>query len=148
MLTERSFSEILEDLSDNSSIEKSNFDCSAHWESSLEPAYVSELSQLIGELKVQISPSLRNAFSLYNRGPHKKATRTRKPHLLNDEQKAAFKTLAFYQEQLFSEAFSVAELKSAYRQALLKTHPDQGGTAESFQGVRKSYEILQAFVTK
>jgi curved DNA-binding protein CbpA len=37
-----------------------------------------------------------------------------------------------------------AEIDRAYRRAVLETHPDQGGTAEELQRVRKAYERLKA----
>lgn len=37
---------------------------------------------------------------------------------------------------------SGAEVKTAYRQAALKNHPDQGGSNESFQEVKTAFDIL------
>jgi hypothetical protein len=39
---------------------------------------------------------------------------------------------------------TLAELKRAYRQHALATHPDQGGEAEQFQRVQRAYEKLSA----
>jgi hypothetical protein len=39
---------------------------------------------------------------------------------------------------------TLTELKRAYRQRALETHPDQGGQAEDFQRVQRAYEKLSA----
>ncbi len=39
---------------------------------------------------------------------------------------------------------TLGELKRAYRQRALETHPDQGGEAEQFQRVQRAYEKLSA----
>jgi hypothetical protein len=39
---------------------------------------------------------------------------------------------------------TLAELKRAYRQRALETHPDQGGESEQFQRVQRAYEKLSA----
>lgn len=39
---------------------------------------------------------------------------------------------------------TLTELKRAYRQRALETHPDQGGEAEQFQRVHRAYEKLSA----
>jgi hypothetical protein len=39
---------------------------------------------------------------------------------------------------------TLAELKRAYRQRALQTHPDQGGDAEEFRRVQRAYEKLAA----
>lgn len=41
------------------------------------------------------------------------------------------------------ERFSAEELKRAYRERVLKTHPDRGGTSEAFREVQAAYEALQ-----
>jgi DnaJ domain len=43
---------------------------------------------------------------------------------------------------------SLAELKRAYRQRALETHPDQGGEAEQFLQVQRAYEKLAAQLAK
>ncbi len=132
MPIQRTFSDVFEQMTEQ--IHAENF--TSGWESLLEPA---GLSQLIGNL----TPIKFNKPYIYRYGRS-----LRKVHLLNDEQLLAFDTLNGYQSAPLHAGFYAAELKSAYRAALLKTHPDQGGTAESFQQVRKSYEILLSFVTK
>ena len=118
-------------------LEQDNFEnLNSGWESLLEPA---GLSQLIGILM----PIKFTQPYLYR---YKSTPRL--PHLLNEEQTLAFENLNLYQTISLHPGFYERELKSAYRAALLKTHPDQGGSAETFQQVRKSYEILASFVTK
>lgn len=43
--------------------------------------------------------------------------------------------------------FSMAELKQAYRQAALKTHPDCGGSEEVFRTVDTAYDTLKPCAT-
>lgn len=40
------------------------------------------------------------------------------------------------------EGFSADDLKAAYRRAVLRTHPDQGGTPEQFIAVQQAYDRL------
>jgi hypothetical protein len=147
MPTERSFSEIFETLSEINFATNTSSHAAPEWESSLEPAW---MSQLIAELSpIQYHPRPY----LYRGYPVRKSQVFRQPHLFNEPQQTAYDTLAMYQTvggtpSNFDQAFTKTQLKSAYRQALLKTHPDQGGTAETFQAVKKSYEILLVFVTK
>lgn len=42
-----------------------------------------------------------------------------------------------------SSGFTEQELKSAYRKAVKKYHPDVGGDAQKFQMVQVAYELLQ-----
>ena len=41
-----------------------------------------------------------------------------------------------------SEGASSDEIKTAYRRAAMRCHPDRGGSAEEFDRVAKAYEIL------
>jgi hypothetical protein len=43
---------------------------------------------------------------------------------------------------------SAAELKSAFRARALETHPDRGGTAESFREVQRAYEEAQRRIAR
>ncbi|MCC2680306.1 MAG: hypothetical protein K0R29_2882 [Pseudobdellovibrio sp.] len=74
-----------------------------------------------------------------------KAQAARVAHVFNPEQAQAFETLKKW-NQLFTESFTRQELKRAFRIAVLKAHPDQGGSSESFQEVKKSYQILEGLV--
>ncbi|MDJ0719865.1 MAG: J domain-containing protein [Prochloraceae cyanobacterium] len=55
----------------------------------------------------------------------------------------------YYIELLkLSFPFTFDELKSAYRQRALETHPDIGGTAEAFREVNTAYEFLSSTASK
>ncbi len=139
MLNQRSFSEIFNEIHSENQPSTTNSDSvekiTAGWESLLEP---SNLAFLMGRITPLTAPSPRSARAY----PAPK----RPDHLLNDEQKTAFEALSSVSNQLKLN-FNLRELRSAYRAAVLKTHPDQGGTAETFQLIKNSYHILFAFVT-
>lgn len=130
----RSFSEIFEEIHQQSQAPEDNCSLNAGWETSLDPA---GLSQLI----VELAPVYFSRTHIYR---YPKAPRPSR-QFSTDEQNA-FESLNAYLDIPLVSGFYAAELKSAYRQAVLKSHPDQGGTTESFQLVRKSYEILVRFV--
>lgn len=134
----RSFSEIFEKIHSHGQAQNQVQiqSMSAGWETFLDPA---GLSQLIAEL----APVNSSRTHIYR---YPKATRP--SHTLPPEQQQAYEMLNAYLTTPLHPGFYKGELKSAYRQAVLKAHPDQGGTTESFQQVRKSYEILVRFVTK
>jgi hypothetical protein len=145
MLNTRSFSEIFEEVQGAESTAGKDF--SSGWESHLDPH---GMAQIIAELSIKtyVSGRARSAYPF-----KKKDLNTTKPmsrprpeapaHVMTSEQNVAFIQLASLATQLQNN-FNRVELKSAYRQAVLKTHPDQGGNSESFQGVKKSYHILLA----
>lgn len=136
MLTERSFSEILAELKDPPP------DFSSGWESHLDPF---GMAQLIAEVK--IAPLYRASIHKKYPKPPTSTPTPRKSHLLNEEQRQAFQVLIVHAHAL-RDSFSLHELKSAYRAAVLKTHPDHGGSSETFQDVKKSYQILLGLVKK
>lgn len=139
MLNQRSFSEIFKEINSENQSSTATSDSvekiTAGWESFLEPSHIAFLMGRISPLKVANSRSA----SAY---PAPK----RPDHLLNNEQKMAFEALFSVTNQL-KPNFNLRELRSAYRAAVLKTHPDQGGTTETFQLTKNSYQILFAFVT-
>jgi hypothetical protein len=138
MLNQRSFSEVLHEIhseeSISSTVSESAQMINAGWESLQEPSH---LAFLMGQLSMH-TPTPPLTHKAY-------PPRKRPSHLFNIEQQSAFITLA-KQAPALVDNFNLRELRSAYRFAVLKTHPDQGGTAESFQAVKKSYHILWAFV--
>ena len=109
---------------------KSTFN--AAWETSLEPFAISEL---LGTTAV-----FKTSRSLY------RSTFVRPAHVLNEIQKSALAFLQGYTPAM-KDNFNAIELRSSYRAALLKTHPDQGGSSENFWQTKKSYEILRSIVT-
>lgn len=139
MSSTRSFAEILDGIDHEISLKTNNsFDAKPL---NTETTSIYGFSQILGT-----TPTYRFSFkSAYLR----KATPQnpkRQPHLLNDLQKAAlnhFHDLGI-EVQIW---FNFKELKTAYRQALLKSHPDHGGSSEKFHETRKNYEILSALVT-
>ena len=132
MKTERNFYEILEEISDSALQTPLSPSTSAGWESALDPW---GLSQIIGTI-----PVYKTGYKKYKSVPQ-----PRKPHSMNIQQILAFENLSLWAPTL-TNVFNSNELKSCYRTALLKTHPDQGGNAESFLSVKKSYEILRSLV--
>ena len=73
------------------------------------------------------------------------AAPARASHNLNSEQLTAYDFLKQFAAQL-PDNFDLTQLKTAYRRSALKAHPDHGGTSETFQNVKKSYQILTALV--
>jgi hypothetical protein len=136
MLNQRTFSEVFSEIQ----IEKENQNRSYEWESLLEPAWITQVMAELGSLQIK-----SHTLSRQRQYPKPASPRpSRIAHILTDEQQLAFDLLHKYQIHSFSPAFNKQELKSAYRLALLKTHPDQGGNAETFHQVKKSYEILSS----
>ena len=133
MQTNRSFAEIFEEL------QQPETGGNSGWESHLDPF---GMAQLIGELDVHNSrpKGLPRAYKAFKPRPA-----PRQPHVLTVDQAAAFSEFRIHSPHL-PESFTRHELKSAYRQCALKTHPDRGGDSESFQLVKKSYHILEALV--
>jgi hypothetical protein len=70
------------------------------------------------------------------------APRPRPHHSLNESQTQAFAFFA-HQGAPLAANFSSADLKLAFRRLALKLHPDQGGTAASFQKLMQARSILQ-----
>ncbi|OFZ30233.1 MAG: hypothetical protein A2622_10355 [Bdellovibrionales bacterium RIFCSPHIGHO2_01_FULL_40_29] len=130
MKSERGFSEILESFTETFESYPGSSTYS-EWETALDPL---GLAQMIGQIPV------------YKSGYKKYVTSfKRTPHSFTPEQSEAFESLSKWSSTL-TNSFNKIELKSAYRQALLKTHPDHGGSSESFLLTKKSYEILRSLV--
>lgn len=134
MVKSQSFSEILEEMSIENTLlssEKSTY---------LEENLIYGFSQILGT-----TPTYK--FTL--KSPYLKSMKAKpspEPHQLNSLQQKAF---CFFRELglELSVHFSWKELKSIYRQSLLKTHPDHGGSSEKFHEVRNNFEILSVLVT-
>jgi hypothetical protein len=145
MLNTRSFSDILIDQILEDYDLKQNPVASpplnAGWESTLDPH---GMAQILAQTETHI-------FAKANRhNPYKyKTKRTAPPqrprHIMSEEQQLAFVCLQQFMTQL-SDNFNLTELKTAYRRSALRAHPDHGGTSETFQNVKKSYQILTALV--
>ena len=137
MLTNRSFSQVLKEMEHEEN--SSGADFSAGWESHLDAF---NLAQLLGDVQVSLPQSFKPVKKAY---PYKAVPKPRLPHVMSPLQALAFAEIKRHSKAL-PEAFSLRELKSAFRQSVLKTHPDKGGDSETFQLVKKSYHILEALV--
>lgn len=143
MKTSYGFAEILEFFEDENLVKNSSFKTeaaptssfNAGWETVLDPA---NLAYLMGHTSIYTSVSST---------PYKKFKTIiiRPAHILNEEQAAAFADLSQWAPEL-NNNFNFKQLKTCYRIALLKTHPDQGGSSENFWSVKKSYEVLCSLV--
>jgi hypothetical protein len=71
------------------------------------------------------------------------APRPRPAHQLNAEQTEAMEFFAASGQALAAN-FNSADLKKAFRQMALKLHPDQGGTAITFQRLLKARRSLES----
>lgn len=96
-----------------------------------DPAHLSYLLGQIPRLDIQL-----RRF----RYPH--TPRTRPAHILTPIQTEAFDFIQSLVKD-FSPAFTNQELRKAFRQAALKTHPDQGGSAEMYLKLKTYYRTLQ-----
>lgn len=144
MLNTRSFSDILidqilEDYDLKQNTVASNT-LNSGWESTLDPH---GMAQILAQTET-------HSFARANRhNPYKFKTQrplsARLSHNMTDEQQMAYLSLKQFVPQL-SDNFNFTELKTAYRRSALKAHPDHGGTSETFQNVKKSYQILTALV--
>lgn len=109
----------------------------AGWESTLDPA---GLAYIMGQTSIYTTVSTAKS-------PYKKyrANYQRPTHTFTDKQALAYADLSKWAPELKNN-FNYKELKTNYRLALLKTHPDQGGSSENFWSVKKSYEVLCSLV--
>lgn len=70
------------------------------------------------------------------------------PHPLSNEQKVAYEQINKWLEphrNSLSAAFTLKELKVAFRQLAKIYHPDKGGSTEVFLCIHDSYKILLDF---
>lgn len=156
MLNTRTFADILASTTSESATSESlsDTDFSSGWESHLDPFGLGHIIQLMTDSRIPhpyISPqkayqSKRPAPTTFAQPSQKASSRPQRPsHQLNTAQRAAFNTLKTYSPYI-NDNYNLHELKSSYRTSVLKTHPDHGGNSESFQEVKKSYQILLALV--
>ena len=88
-------------------------------------------------LKVQSSPARtgHKAYGVKMRPPT--------PHKLSAAQARAFELFSLWKTGL-EPAFRAGDLRRAWRKAALATHPDHGGTAETFRQAQEAYQVLQS----
>jgi hypothetical protein len=141
MRNEPSFSEILESMNEPETGPGLQF--SSGWESHLDPFGMAQL--LAGHA---VSPSANivfpKAYAAFKARPTPRP-QPRKAHSMDSAQRDAYAEIRRHCANL-SDAFTANELKSAFRLCALKTHPDRGGSSETFQLIKKSYHILEALV--
>ena len=96
-------------------------------------------SWLLGTTELAAGPSAETrARSAY--GVKKRTPPPRPAHALSPDQRIAYDRIAALTG--LPDNFSKAELKKAWRTAALRTHPDQGGTAEQFRLALEAYKLL------
>jgi len=146
MLNHRSFSEILEELAPHESRATTDLTATGdnHYENHLEPFGLSQILQMRSSGATASLYKFKTKKAYPRSLPPKKLI-LRLPHQLNEAQTQALNILKSYNPQI-SDNFLLHELKSTYRLSVLKTHPDQGGNCETFQQVKKSYQILLVLV--
>jgi hypothetical protein len=140
MKTAAAFSDILELFDDTTDsvtpTSSASTSINAGWETVLDPAH---LAQLMGHTSVFTTHAKSSPYKKF------KTVYQRPTHTMTEEQNFAFTTLSQWAPNLKNN-FGLKDLKSNYRLALLKTHPDQGGSSENFWAVKKSYEVLCSLV--
>ncbi|MEK6627539.1 MAG: DnaJ domain-containing protein [Bdellovibrionota bacterium] len=145
MLNLRSFSEILEELLPPKQHTREQ---NIEQESDLEPLGFSHILHILSETHTSFTTKNTTQARIKKAYPSRQQVKkmTKRPsHLLNEAQRSALMLLKSYCPHI-ADNFNLHELKSAYRHSVLKTHPDQGGNSETFQQVKKSYQILFALV--
>lgn len=115
-------------------------------ESSPSPHFLSEndmigFSWLLGDTHISPPTPTTRAQKVYGVAP-----RPRPPHKMNQDQRKAFDLLRNLSPSL-NENFTHSELKTAWRAAALRTHPDKGGTNESFRQSQFAYKTLEKLLT-
>ncbi|KYG62481.1 hypothetical protein AZI86_16750 [Bdellovibrio bacteriovorus] len=73
--------------------------------------------------------------------------RPRPAHAFSESQKQSFEFLKSYIHDL-SEGFTGAELKTAFRKAAIRLHPDHGGSTQTFMDLKTHYQILTEIVSR
>jgi len=142
MRTAFAFAEILEMVDGVTSATHANSSSSSYSyniESVIEPA---NLAYLIGNTSIYTSARQARGTPY---AKYKPVMKSRADHTFTEEQALAFADLSQWCSAL-TRNFTFKELRNSYRIAMLKTHPDQGGSSENFWSVRKSYEVLVSLV--
>lgn len=130
MSFQTSFKQILKEKMGEQSSTQTNY-------SSVMDSAPSHLAYLMGQID-------RKEFQT-NRGqyPRSQVRPQRKAHNFTAAQKQAFEYLKCWVHGL-CDGFTESELRKAFRQTALRTHPDHGGTAQQFMELKECYETLQS----
>ena len=116
-------------------------------DSQTDPAYLAYLMGNIGRYSF-------NNKTAQKRYPHVRTSGTQNPqpavppvarpaHALNVSQAQSYEYLKSFNQSL-TDSFDFQELKSAFRQAALRAHPDQGGSVALFIELKTHYQNLLA----
>jgi len=140
MLNTETFSEVLEAMLEQSTSENALSSSQGHYEGVQDAFAFTTILVNTPRYQSPRKPQGTHAYHIKIKTPT-----PRKAHSFTPEQAQAFENLKKW-NQLFTESFTRQELKRAFRIAVLKAHPDQGGSSESFQEVKKSYQILEGLV--
>lgn len=122
---------------------QSSMSFEAGWESTLDAFGLAQIMAQTEIYKVR-SATLPRGYARFQT-PRPQPT-ARPDHSFTAEQTEAFNRLREWSMGRLTASFTARQLKSAYRAAMLKTHPDQGGSSESFHEAKKCYQILCALV--
>lgn len=129
MSFQASFKQILKEKMNEGPVFQGNFSS----EINSDPSHLAYLMGHIGRFEFQ---SPRGQYSPPKVRPQ------RKPHTFMPHQRQSFEFLKTWIHD-FSEAYTEAELKKAFRQAALILHPDQGGNPQQFMELKTHIEILK-----
>lgn len=147
MLNTRSFSEVFEAITEDSNEElQSSMSFEAGWESALDAHGFAQIMAQTQTYNVRSTSLPRGYARFQKQRPTTPPPIVRRDHSFDTAQTEAFSRLQEWSSGRLTANFNSRELKSAYRAAMLKTHPDQGGSSESFHEAKKCYHILCALV--
>jgi hypothetical protein len=107
-------------------------------ENSLDPSH---MAYLIGNISRMQTSVPRGHY------PAPKVRPQRKPHNLSNLQRQSFEFIKSWIHD-FSEGFTEAELKKAFRQAAHILHPDHGGNAQNFMELKQHIDVLKSIFPK
>lgn len=100
------------------------------------------LAFLIGQIRKVENASTKGKY------PAQKVLRpARKPHAFTEAQQCSY---LFFRMEIadFSEGYTEAELKKAFRQLALIFHPDQGGSVQKFMQLKEHFMTLNQVLSK
>ncbi|MBC7753712.1 MAG: hypothetical protein H7Z71_05710 [Moraxellaceae bacterium] len=134
----KTFSEILSDQLSQNTCENSVESVASHFSSGMDYAYFSELK--FARTQPFSSGSLANSRSKYRMHVPEKPI----DYILETHQKAALNWLnqRLSPDHRLIGRFSAYQLKTAFRRLAKASHPDLGGTPESFRELMSCFKVL------